>query len=244
MKLPFWLVLAITAILLAVFVPEITAHAATTCTTSARYGTCSYPPYTVNNNLWGQAEGRDPGGTQTLTATSAGSWTATADFNWTQGGVISYPEVQEVLGGQEVAQTNSVLSTYQSYLHYNSSTQAESAYDIWLGDAAHGSKYWEEMVWTYTHDEQPAGSDHGNVTINGVQYQLWATSTDRLVTLVQTSNTNSGTVHAESDADWLLTHGYSASDAGYDEIDYGFEVKDTGGQNEPFQVSAYTLSVS
>lgn len=47
----------------------------TACTTSAQYGTCSYPPYSVNQDMWNPG----PGSSQTLTATSAASWRVVTD---------------------------------------------------------------------------------------------------------------------------------------------------------------------
>src|SRR5690348_8416710 len=69
------------------------AGQAAACTTSAQYGTCSYPPYSVNQDMWNPG----PGSTQTLTATSAGHWQVSTDQ---PGGaaVRSYPNVSENLG--------------------------------------------------------------------------------------------------------------------------------------------------
>lgn len=168
----------------------------------------------------------------------------------------------------------SLTSTYDSSLPSNpgADDDYEAAYDMWLGDDStasgdYGDYAQEVMVWTHNYNQTPAGSDTGQTWTDpstGDVYEIWSTNTavagdESLVTFVNTANsssvphnghesgvtsgTDSGSINLLALFQFMQADHLTA-ETGINQIDYGFEVCDTTGQNATFSVSGYTLNAT
>jgi hypothetical protein len=206
----------------------VASAAATTCSTSAQFGQCSYSPYTLNNNMWGEVSGS----AQTLTASSASDWSITGSEP-SGGGVKSYPNNQEDYAGPAL---NTIQTTDQNFAltavpACNSSSSWEVAADDWLNGVAGSPNAIEIMVWEDTCHQFPAGSNTGKtITINGQTFDLYAkTGSDPTYSLVSTTNVTSGTVHFIDTVNWLEGLGYFSSSAELEQLNMGEEIVSTNG---------------
>jgi hypothetical protein len=253
MRQIFCLAAVLLATILALALP---AGASTTCTTSAQNGACG--PYVLgdasaNNanalviqDVWNPSADWK----QTLSVSSAHAWTATANMATGNTAVVSYPDTQQTM--TTAADTSPEASTYASLssdftvnMPSTAGTDAEAAYDIWLGDAANGNYHWELMIWEDNHGQTPGGSYLGETTIEGTQYKIYSgadnPADDRYLALVRVGNAVTGEAHLVNTLAYLTSAGYYPKDIGYSQIDFGFEICSTGGVSENFQVTSDTL---
>lgn len=219
---------------------------ASTCTTSAQYGECSFSPYEVQNNVWNAAAA--PGWTQTLTATSASDWSVSSDMPGTGTTVISYPDSSYQFSTPEpLADVSRIPSSYDVTLP-SGTFSAEAAYDIWLNAVAGGSGAQEIMIWTDNHGQTPAGTDTKTVYQDpetGADYTLWDSGNENgaTVTLVANTNETSGSINILDAIEWLVSNGVVASGP-LAAVDYGFEIASTDGTAQTFAVDSYSVGFS
>jgi Glycosyl hydrolase family 12 len=206
-----------------------TAAQAAACTTSAQYGTCSYPPYVVNQDEWNETTGS----TQTLTATGAGAWKVTT--SQPPGAYVrTYPDVSQNLPGDTFSTYNTAVQSFTDSVSYTSGT-GETAADLWLngapGTSSYSSATVEVMVWTDNNGQTPAGTDTTTATINGQTFQVWECNTSGCVdslghiyfAFVLEGSETSGQIHDVDTIGWLVSHGLMSSSLPFNQIDYGAE---------------------
>jgi Glycosyl hydrolase family 12 len=235
--------------------PTLSGHGAP-CVAATLAGTCG--PYadsditdadgyntSVANNMWGCGSVQ-PGragaycGRQTVTAYGPGDWSVTSDQAAGNTGVLAYPDVAQVFTlandtDPPITGFSAITSSFTEAMNATSKTDAEAAYDIWLGD---GNGPTEIMIWVDNHGQTPAGNDKGSVVIGGTTYELW--NGGGTISFVR-SNEQSGTVDILAVLRWLQSHGYVHSNADLSQVDFGWEICSTGGAPETFTVSSYTL---
>jgi len=201
---------------------------AATCTTSAQFGECSYSPYVLNNNMWGEVTGSS----QTLTASSSNDWSITGSEP-SGGGVKTYPEDQENYSDPPLSSLQTIVQnfTLTAVPACNASSSWEVAADNWLNADAGSSNAIEVMVWEDNCHQFPAGSNTGDtLTINGQKFGLYAkTGTDPTYSLVSTTNVTSGTIHMADIFNWLKNLGYIKSSDGLSQLNMGEEIVSTNG---------------
>jgi Glycosyl hydrolase family 12 len=199
---------------------------AATCTTSAQYGECSYSPYVLANNMWGEVSGS----TQTLSASSYNDWSITGSEP-NSGGVKTYPENDENYSGTPVDLINTIDQNFAltAVPACNSSSKWEIASDDWLNATAGEPGAVEVMVWEDNCHQIPAGSNTGDTTtFNGQTFDLWAkTGTNPTYTLVSTTNVTSGLVHMADTFNWLGSLGYISGNDGLEQLNMGIEIVST-----------------
>lgn len=113
----------------------------------------------------------------------------------------------------------------------------EFAYDIWLTTAAKAKAYnWsgdqELMIWTYTVGAQriPVGSYTGKNLSNGAQIWYGPTSSNKTVTVIEPTNSTSGSVNIYHIVNQLQTDGYvPTTNNGQLDMEYGIEAPYGGG---------------
>jgi hypothetical protein len=239
------LLTVIAAIIMAVLAWQATARAATTCTTSAQFGTCSYAPYTINNNMWGEVTGS----TQTLTATSAADWSI-AGSEPSGGGVKTYPEDQENYASIPVCTLHTTIHNWSmsAIPAHTGAARWEVASDDWLNatpGSANQATEKEIMVWENTYQTSPAGSNTGKtLTINGQVFDLWAkTGTQPTYSFVSTTNVNSGVIHMVDFLTYLRSLGYVTSADKLVQLNMGEEILSTDG-TETWTYNGYSNSVA
>jgi hypothetical protein len=198
----------------------------------------------VNNNSLGS-----PMGPQELWVNSASNWGIHTDQPSATGEVLSYPD-------EQILQYVSISSLTSLYANWNISvpdTRAddyEAAYDIWIqdnGNATDWNNNTELMIWTYNHRHNPPlGSVVRRVTISYDQkFTMWANGgKDKgnvTYTLVQDTNTTSGTTNILAVLRWLIANGWIPRTAGLNDVEFGWEICSTGGVYQNFVVNDYHL---
>jgi hypothetical protein len=233
------------------------ASAATTCTTTADNGTCG--PYVTGDSSSNNTDGsviqdvwNDVNIHQSLSATSASNWTATATATGTA--VQSYPDSWQILvTGQdtspEVSSYSYLNSDFQGWIHEQKTTDAEMAYDIWLGNAAKGNYNWELMIWELNDNQDPeGGGGHpmGTLDVAGVKYTVYASTKnqnqDTYIDVVRNVGQTTGSADLATFVEDLQAQGFYPSDIGFSAVGFGFEVCQA--TNEAFQVTQYNLNAA
>lgn len=178
---------------------------------------------------------------------SGSNWQTTVNAVKGNTAVNSYPDVSNTVTSTEntpvpASSYASLVSTYAESMEVNADTDAEAAYDIWLGTSEADQYSRELMIWVENHGQTPAGDPSGApVTIAGHEYQLWADGNDTL-SFVMTTNTPSGTVDILAIVNWLIAQGRYPANIGFNQINFGFEIPSTGGVDSVFKVTGYTLA--
>ena len=231
---------------------------AAACTTNAAKGTCGpydYPQMpgttdagpTVGQDVWNPI----PGWQQTLTATTPGNWHVTANMPAGNTAVVSMPGNTANYGQvtnipNPLSHYSSIYSSFTENMNATGRTSAEAAYDIWLGQGS-SSKWSNEVM--IQHDIVNRGICPVAATATfggsaGVPVQKWNLCKygSELIWQLPGSGEQSGRVDILSMLTWLENHGYMPKGSGLWQIDYGFELCSTGGVNENFEVSSYSIT--
>lgn len=215
----------------------------------------------VANNCWA-----DPSCNQTLSANSGTDWQVTANEPAGNGSVRTGPEIQQQtndwclaenmwqsqgsctdLGNVPTSALSSLPSSYAESMPHNSQTIAEAAYDIWTNYPN------DIMVWNDTVNRCNSGAFGGTtlgtgVTIAGNIYDVYRYGGDgaEIIFVLEgaggagtCAQVSSGSVDLIGILNWVNAHVTAITDISL--IDYTFEVCSTGGSNENFTLSAYTL---
>lgn len=227
------------------------------CTTNKAKGTCGpydhYPYITgttsstsVGQDVWNPIAGW----VQRLSVENPGDWHATANMPAGNSAVVSMPSVSANFGQTTNLPTPlsdfvSVHSSFAEDMHATSKTSADAAYDIWLG---RNSSTWSNEV-MIQHDIINRGTCPTLVTATfggsgGVPVQKWNLCKYNTELIWQLAGTGerSGSVDILAMLTWLEAHGYLPRGSGLWQIDYGFELCSTGGVDETFQVSSYSIT--
>ena len=226
------------------------------CVTSANDGKCgpyNYAGITGSNggqtyviqDVWNPIKGAS----QTLTATSPGSWSVSANMPASNTAVVSYPDTQQLYTTSKntpnpLSNFHSITSSWAGTSPAGAHDDYEAAYDIWAGTG--NNNYAQEiMIWVDNHGQRPAGSVVASPTIDGVGYKVWSTSkagaVGNTVSMVLNSNQPSGSVNILDDLNWLVSNGYMPAGSGLNQIDYGWEICSTGGVPETFTLSQFGI---
>ncbi len=231
------------------------------CATTAARGECG--PFadsqimlttsntSVGNDVWSPVSGWS----QTLHVTNPGDWSATANMPAGNTAVVSYPSL-----GANYGQTNgqptplsdfkSMYSSFTENMHATSKTSAWAAYDIWLGQGTSTSATTPNEV-MIQHDFANNGPCTAVATATfggsgGVPVQKWNLCHygTELIWKLTGGNEQSGSVDILAMLNWLVARGYLPKNSGLSLIGYGWEICSTGGQNETFQVSNFSVTAT
>ena len=218
--------------------------AAGRCATAARYGTCAYPPYQVNQDIWNPAARS----AQTLTARSAGRWRV-ATFEPAGSRVHAYPNVSETLG-QPISGYTDVTATFTDSTPAGG--RGDAAFDIWVNGApgtASTAHEIEVMVWTTTHRTEPSGAPVTTTTIGGQGFTVWECRTSACAShpyyaFVLAGGESSGQVDILAFLRWLTARGLVPASDPLTQVQDGWEIASTGGATETFSMTSYHLHVT
>lgn len=230
------------------------------CVTSADMGNCG--PYLdraisgsdgtntiVGQNVWGPI----PGYTQTLYSTGPGSWYVAANGPAGNTAVLTYPNVwqKNLPSPNKLGDYSSIYASFSENMHPTAGTSAEAAFDIWLNN-------WKNEV-MIQHDMYKRGGPCGPVlaTVDfggkgGVPVRSWILCKYNTEIIWQVSGTGdvygfqSGSVDVLAMLTWLENNGgYLPQGSTLDNgISYGFEICSTGGVDENFEVTSFTITSS
>jgi len=139
--------------------------------------------YILENNYWGisAGSGSQEGGVIGVSGDSVAWWTS---YTWSggQNSVKTYTNIylNSNLGASLEAITSIPTTWSWTYTSAGSGLQADVSYDMWLsatdspGTGASKTSTYEIMVWLSARGGvQPAGSQVGTATINGLTWQVW-----------------------------------------------------------------------
>jgi hypothetical protein len=223
------------------------------CTTSTANGTCG--PYTyphnsassgyntyVNNNVWNPIRGWQ----QRLYANNPGDWHVTANMPAGNTAVVSYPSNMQASSGSgtdpAISSYSRLTSSFSEKMNATGQTNAEAAYDIWTTAGQ------EIMI---QHDFSPLRPRCGTVLATvgftepgtrTVQDWDFCVYGSERIWQFHGSNEQSGSVDIGAMLTWLMNKGHLPKGSKLSQVGYGFEICSTGGQNENFQVSSYSLT--
>jgi hypothetical protein len=219
-----------------------------TCTTSAAKGSCgpyTYPQIqgnpseiTVGQDVWNPISGWQ----QTLTATNPGNWQVTANMPNKNTAVISFPNTGANYNSPQLSSFPAIYSSFSETMGSSSATNAHAAYDLWFND-------WKNEVMIQT-DFAPSGarcsSYEASATFggsNGVPIQKWSLCQFGSELIWQMpANEASGSVDIKAMTTWLENNGYMPQNSTVTALSYGFEIASTGGQNQTFRVSNFSIT--
>ena len=224
------------------------------CVTSAQMGHCPFGPYReitgvstdpyVDQNVWNPISGWH----QTLHATDPGHWYVTANMPSGNTAVISFPNTGFSFN-KTLSEFSSIVSSFTDSIPSTSGTNAEASYDIWFSNT---SKVDEVMIQNdYSPGRSPSCGTWTATKVqfggsNGVPTHLWDLCVSGSTAFWETADGNmpAGTIDALAMLKWLVSHGQLPTGVELTGFSYGFEVSSTGGANENFQVSSFSLAAS
>jgi hypothetical protein len=231
------------------------------CTISAALGSCgpySYAQVTgmtavsgisIGNNVWNPVSGW----AQTLRAASPGDWSVTASMPAGNTTVVSYPSlqadyVQSTSTSVPLSDYASITSSFAETMNATSKTSAWATYEISIGQGSGTSAVADVMIENDLADGSScsAGTTATFGGSGGVPVQSWRLCTwgSELAWELIGGNEASGTVDILAMVKWLVSHGDLPQNAGLFAISYGWQIVSTGGQNENFQVSNFSITAT
>jgi hypothetical protein len=220
-----------------------------TCTTSAAKGSCSYTypqiqgnpsQVTVGQDVWSPVSGWQ----QTLYATDPGNWYVTANMPAGNTAVVSFPNTGANYNSPLISSFPAIYSSFSESMSTASATDAHAGYDLWFNN-------WNNEV-MIQHDFTPSGprcnSYEASATFggsNGVPVQKWSLCQFGSELIWQlAANEQSSSVDIKAMTTWLEDNGYMPQKSTITALSYGFEICSTGGQNQDFRVSRFSISTS
>jgi hypothetical protein len=239
------------------------------CVTATQSGGCQFgtdpqitnasgDPY-ADQNVWSPI----PGYSQTLSANSPGDYQIVANGPTGNTAVVAYPNAGADYSGV-VDNYSQVTSSFTESMPHNAQTSAWAMYDNWYNN-------WNDEV-MIQYDFTGNGDCTAVATAqfggtNGVPLQTWhlcdfTSPGDSGHTLAwklgagegaQKQNESSGSIDIKAMTAWLESHTQPAANGGgtylpaastFTAISDGWEICSTGGQNETFQVSSFSVQAS
>ena len=223
------------------------------CVTSAQSGGCPFgpdpqitgvnsDPY-VDQNVWSPISGWQ----QTLSANGPGDWQVVANMPAGNTGVVSYPNTGVYLSGA-VDSYSQTTSSFRETMNANPQTSAWAMYDLWYNNWS------DEVMIQYDFANNGDCTPLATATFggsNGVPVQQWHLCDFGGGTLdwklgsgegAQKQDEQSGSIDILAMTKWLETHGYLPANSTWTAISDGWEICSTGGSNETFQLSNYSVT--
>ncbi len=205
----------------------------------------------VGNNCWAH-----PDCGYVTTVNDPGNWNTVATEPAGNTAVKTYPDIQQLMNNfsadgtwsgssdTPISGLSALSSSYAETMPHNSGTIAQAAWDIWLSND--GGFPNEVMVWVDNVNRGDGGATQkATATVGGQDWTLYQFGADEAIWSLGAPGTfaqqGTGTVDLLALLRWMQSHGYAAAGAAISQIDFGWEICSTGGVNETFTVSNYTL---
>jgi hypothetical protein len=220
------------------------------CATSDQMGECgpysNYPlisgtssdPW-VDQNVWSG----DDSYQQTLYANSPGDWYVTANANTDFGGVLTYPNTGFYMTGA-VDGFSSITSSFSETFPHNAQTAAWAAYDLWFNNWADEVMIQPDISANSDYDCTPVTG----ATFNGETWHLCVFGSERVWKPgpddQHLNNRSSGTIDIKAMLVWMEQNGYLPAGTTWTGGSFGFEICDTGGADENFQVTGFSWTAT
>ena len=235
------------------------------CTTSAAKGGCgpynNYPHITgitsstgVGNNVWNPI----PGWRQTIYVTDPGNWHVTANMPAGNTAVVSYPSIGANYGQVTDLPTpltdySSIYSSFSENMNTTSATNAWAAYDIWTGSAScspatqkctSGETMIQNDVSPHANPFCPIVASATFGGSGGVPVHKWNLCKygSELIWRLSGASEQSGSIDILAMLKWEVTNKYLPAETGLWSVGYGWEICSTGGANENFRVTSFSIT--
>jgi hypothetical protein len=198
----------------------------------------------VNNNVWSPITGWQ----QTLYSNNPGDWSVTANMPAGNTQIVSYPSSGSNYNDRSLSSFSSIYSSFSENLHATSGTQAWAAYDIWLNNWGNEVMIHHDLARFNSYDNTPTATNVEFGGTGGVPVQKWDLHQYGSEWVWQPAsnswNEETGSVDILAMLQWMEAKGYLPASSTLTSIGYGFEIASTGGVNENFQVSKYSITAS
>jgi hypothetical protein len=208
----------------------------------------------VSNQCWA-----DPQCPQTLSANNPGQWQVVAREPAGNTGVRTYPDAQQLFNNWNgsgwnncsactdtpLARLTTLSSTYTEVTP-RPGTIAQFAWDIWTGN---NSGPGEIMIWVDNSGRGSGGATQvGTATIAGQAWTIYEYGTGELIWSLGAPGTfaqqGSGTVDILAILRESVRQGLTSAGATIGQVNAGWEICSTGGVNQTFSVSRYTVTAA
>jgi hypothetical protein len=175
---------------------------------------------------------------QTLYACNYNNWYVVANMSDTgDGAVKTYPDVQKIYSNTPLSSINTITSSYADIPP--AAQNFEFAYDIWINNMAT-----ELMVWTYAVGKQASAvqgyPSYGTVSLGGVTYDVHKSSSYIVYQMAQYNT--SGTVDLKAIFNDMISRGWISSSSTLGQVEYGVEIVSTGGVNQTFKFTNFSVT--
>jgi len=215
-------------------------------TTSGNDDMRQFNGYWVHNNVWNPPAG----GSQKLSVCSEKSWSVEAsNFPNNNFEVFTYPNVHQDMpnwpNGVPVSNFSKVESTFAGVPQAKGNFNV--AYDIWINGVGNGNGSTELMIWTETRPQtlQPLGTDQGDLTINGVVYDVFRYNSGgmNVVSYKARSTVRSGKFDLKQIIGDGVSRGFIPANPRLSAVDYGIEYRFTDGTAR-FDVTDFSVTTA
>ena len=247
-----------------------TAATGYSCTTSAKDGSCVFSEKAndfagispgsgrprsrgieVDQNIWSSCKGSS----QKLSANSPEDYQIVANYPAGNTAICSYPNVWPHDASGPVNSYSQITSSFSESFPHNAQTAAHAMYDLWFNNWAY-----EVMVqydfsndgacqgsWPLVKKDVIFGGSHGVpsqawhlCTGNGGKSLVWKLGASDGS---QEQSESSGTADLLPMLKYLEKNGYIPAHAKWTAISMGWEIASTGGKNETFAGSGFTVNM-
>jgi hypothetical protein len=193
---------------------------------------------TVDQYVWNPTNGY----TQTLYAYGPGNWHITANANTNFGAVQSYPNTGfQFMNADAIDSFSTITSSWNVTIPTNAHTAGWAAYELWFNNRADEVLIQVALTVNSYYDCQPVTNP---VTFGGMMWHLCVLGSERIwkpgVDDTHLLNQTAGTVDIKAMLVWLEQNSYLPQNSTWTAAGFGFEVCDTGGVAETFQVNAFS----
>jgi hypothetical protein len=179
--------------------------------------------YTLYNNIWGSGAGW-----QCIWANSGANWGVSCNHG-SSGGIKSYPNSSKSLN--KTTNNTSYCGTWVGVARPSAGAYT-CAFDVWGNNNSY-----EVMMWINKQGSVgPIGSlQASNQSIGGHTWNVYRGSHSGITvfSFVRTSNTNSGSFNHKAIWTWLQNRGWWNNPT-IGQIQFGFEITNTGGSSRSF----------
>lgn len=192
----------------------------------------------VYDNQWNCGAGSgETCGPETVYVCSGSSWYVVSDQPAGNTAVLSYVSTQVNYNSVPLSSFNSITSTFSEVSPHVG--DYEAAYDVFFNPG----NQWEVMVWVDNYNQTPGGGWNPiatNVSVGGSVYNVYQSGST--IYYVAVTNFTSGTVDllaifhdATNQRHWL------PASVALEQIQFGWEICSTNGQNATFYLDEFSL---
>jgi hypothetical protein len=205
---------------------------------SGQWDTWTNNGFTLNNDVWGSGAGP-----QTIWARTGSDWGVVANHPRTSG-IKSYPH-----SGKTINRRLSSLSSLRSSINVNVPGDGDYStdYDIWADNNAYEVMLWMNETGSVgpiasSYDANGAVPAERNVSVGGHTWNVYSgtNGSNQVFSFVRTSKTNSATVDVLAIMNWLRSQGWWG-DVTLGDVQFGFEITSTAGQQSGFTCDTFTV---